>query len=109
MMTLLQAHSLTGVTQFQPESQPLNLAERASTTTIVVGPAAPEIAVGDWIRDDTEPGKGIVWREKTIDTQYEKKTRTLTLEHIINTLADVIMFGEVKPSDMGGGTNCTAI
>ena len=109
MMTLLQAHSLTGVTQFQPESQPLNLAERASTTTIVVGPAAPEIAVGDWIRDDTEPGKGIVWRVKTIDTQYEKKTRTLTLEHIINTLADVIMFGEVKPSDMGGGTNCTAI
>ena len=109
MMTLLYAHSLTENEQFMPESMPLNLSERQSTATIIVGEDAPEISVGDWIRDDTEPGQGIVWRVKTVDTQHEKKTRTIQLEHIINTLRDTILFGEVKPSDISGGTTCTAI
>ena len=111
MMTLLEKHSLNPVAQFEPESQPLNLAERASTTTITVGPAAPEISVGDWIRDDTEPGEGIVWRVKTVDEQFDTETRTFQLEHIINTLRKVHMFGEVKPADMAGtpgATTCTA-
>lgn len=108
MMTLLQANSLNGIDQFNPESMSLSLSERQSTAAITVGEAAPEIAVGDWIRDDTEPGKGIVWRVKTVEIQYEKKTRTIQLEHVINTLRDGLMFGEVKPSDMGGTTTCTA-
>lgn len=109
MMTLLEKNSLNAVEQFQPESMQLNLSERQSTATIVVGPSAPELTVDDWIRDDAEPGAGIVWRVKTVDTQYDKETRTIQLEHIINTLSDVLMFGEVKPSDMGGSTTCTAV
>ena len=56
MIALLNGHSLTKKERFVPESQPLNLAERASTTTLTVGPSAPEIGVGDWLQDETDPG-----------------------------------------------------
>ena len=108
MMTLLQANSLTGITQFQPESMALNLAERQSTATIIVGPEAPDLSIGDWVQDNTEPGEGIVWRVRSVDSQPERETRTVTLEHMIASLQDRIMFGEVKPQDISGGTTCTA-
>ena len=110
MIKLLYAHSLTERARFQPESQPLTLNQRQSTTRIVVGPAAPEIAVGDWMQDMDEPGAGIVWRVKSIDNQLETETRTIVLEHLINSLRDKIMFGEVKPQHMGGtASGCTAL
>ena len=109
MIALLNGHSLTKKERFIPESQQLNLAERASTTTLTVGPSAPEIGVGDWLQDETEPGAGIVWRVKSVDTQQETETRTIQLEHLINSLRDQLMFGEVKPQDMGGtAAGCTA-
>ena len=69
MIALLNGHSLTKKERFTPERQPLNLEERKSTTSITIGPAAPEITVGDWLQDETEPGAGIVWRVKTVDNQ----------------------------------------
>ena len=111
MIKLLNGHSLTEKARFQPESMPMILNERQSTATITIGPAAPEIKVGDWLQDMDEPGAGIVWRVKTVDTQYETKTRTLRLEHVINSLRDRLMFGEVKPADMSGtpgASSCTA-
>ena len=108
MMKLLTAHSLTVTDTFQPESMALNLAERQSTATVTVGPSAPTISVGDWVQDCTNPGAGIVWRVKTVDTNFGTDTRTLQLEHLIMALKDRIMFGEIKPSTMGGGTTCTA-
>ena len=109
MIKLLYAHSLTEKGRFQPESQPLTLNQRQSTARIVVGPAAPEIAVGDWMQDMDEPGAGIVWRVKSIDNQLETETRTIVLEHLINSLRDKLMFGEVKPEHMGGtASGCTA-
>ena len=109
MIKLLYAHSLTEKGRFQPESQPLTLNQRQSTARIVVGSAAPEIAVGDWMQDMDEPGAGIVWRVKSIDNQLETETRTIVLEHLINSLRDKLMFGEVKPEHMGGtASGCTA-
>lgn len=103
-MILLNGHSLTVQTWFRPETMSLSLSERQSTATITVGPDAPVIAVDNWLQDDTEPGTGIVWRVRTIDEQVEKKTRTIQLEHVINTLRDRIMFGEVKTQNIPGGT-----
>ena len=109
MIALLNGHSLTKKERFTPESQPLNLAERQSTATLTIGPEAPEITVGDWLQDETEPGAGIVWRVKSTDNQKETDTRTIQLEHMINSLRDQLMFGEVKPQDMGGtASGCTA-
>lgn len=102
-MILLNGHSLAVKDVFRPETMQLNLSERSSTASFTVGPDAPVIAVDNWIQDDTAPGKGIIWRVKTIDTQYNTETRTIQLEHVINTLQDRIMFGETKTQDIPGG------
>ena len=102
-MILLDGHTLTPWLYFAPESQSLTLVEPGvSTSTITIGPDAPEISVGDWLLDETGPGKGIVWSVKGVETVYDKDTRTVQLEHVIATLKDVLMFGDL------GGRNASA-
>lgn len=107
-MIKLQRNSLTRLDAFQVETMSLQLSERQSTASFTVGPEAPEIGIGDWLQDETDPGAGIVWRVRTVDTSYEKGTRTVTLEHMINALKDRVMFGEITAAMMGGGNDCTA-
>ena len=107
-MILLNGHSLTVKDRFRPEAMGLNLNERQSTATLTVGPDAPEIKVDDWLKDDSEPGAGIVWRVKTVDTQYNTETRTISLEHAINTLRDRILFGDITPQTMGGTSSAVS-
>lgn len=109
MLAKLTRGSLDVVTVFRAESMGLNLSERDATATITLGPDAPEIAPGDWIQDLTEPGKGIVWRARSVDTQYDRETRTITLEHMLQSLRDRVIPTEVKGSDMGGtDESCSA-
>lgn len=108
-MILLNGHSLTAGQKFTPETMQLTLAERNSSASMTVGPDAPQMALGDWMQDDTDPGKGIVWRVKTIDTDYNRQTRTVQLEHIISTLKDLIMFGETTTAQLGGGNARSAV
>ncbi len=107
-MIKLQGLSLTPGEKFAPEGDALTLMERQSTARVTLGPEAPELAVGVWLLEDSGPGAGIVWRVKSIETTYNTYTRAATLEHIINTLRDVSIFGEVTAADMGGGAECTA-
>ena len=110
-MYLLSGESLTKAEWFRPERQPLNLEGQKSTSSLTIGPEAPEIPIGAWMLDDEDPGAGIVWRVKTVDTQYDTKTRTVQLEHIVNTLKDISIFGEIAPKDItgnAGSTTCTA-
>ena len=65
-MILLNGHSLAVKDVFRPETMQLNLSERQSQASITVGPDAPVIAVDNWIQDDTAPGKGIIWRVKSM-------------------------------------------
>ena len=111
MIALLKAHSLTVKNYFEAERFALNLSERQSTASITVGPRAPEITVNDWLRDEHGPGAGIVWRVKSIDTDYATESRTLNCEHLITGLRDLVMFGEVTPATITGNkkaTSCTA-
>jgi len=111
MIKLLNGHSLTVRDRFRAEKFALNLSERQSTATITIGPEAPEIKPGDWIQDEDEPGAGIVWHVKSVETAYESETRTLNCEHLIATLRNQIMFGEIKPGTMAGNyaaSVCTA-
>ena len=111
MISVLQNGSLTVRKQFRAEKFALNLSERQSTATITIGPEASSVSVGDWLMDEDEPGAGIVWRVKTIDTDYATNTRTLNCEHLIQSLRDRIMFGTITPGDMAGkkgATTCTA-
>ncbi len=110
-MYVLSGQSLTKADWFRPETMSLNIEERKSTATLTIGPGAPAIGVGAWLLDETEPGAGIVWRVKTVEEQYNTKTRTVQLEHVINTLKDVVMFGEVGPAQIknnSSATTCTA-
>lgn len=108
-MILLNGHSLNKKNYIQPETMSLNLEERNSTATMTLGPEAPEISVGEWLQDDTEPGKGIVWRVRMIQESVETQTRTVTLEHVINTLKDRLLFGETKPATIAGVDGATEV
>ena len=111
MISVLNSGSVTVKKQFMAEKFALNLAERQSTATITIGPEAGSVSVGDWLRDEEDPGAGIVWRVKSIDTDYATNTRTLQCEHMIQSLRDRILFGTVTPGDMcgkKGATTCTA-
>ena len=110
-MILLRGHTLQAKNWFRAEKMPLNLEERNSTATVTVGPEAPEIAINDWLKDDTEPGKGIIWRVKSVQNQVDTKTRTIGLEHVIQSLKDQVIFGSVEPKNITGNnssTTCTA-
>jgi len=111
MIRRLNGHSLQEAGRFSPESMPLTLCERQSQASIAIGPEVPEIIVGDWLQDMDEPGEGIVWRVKTVEKQPLLESRTVQLEHLINTLKDELMFGEVTPKTITGNSsavNCTA-
>jgi phage minor structural protein len=107
-MILLNGHTLTPKLIFQPEGMPLNLTENAvSTASMTLGPDAPEVKVDDWLLDNVEPGKGIVWRVKGVDTTYETQTRTVQLEHVLATLRDELLFGEITTKAIAGSNTGT--
>lgn len=101
-MIWLQGQTLTPRQVFWPESMSLTLEERRSSASMTLGPDGPALSVGDWLKDDKDPGAGIIWRVKSIDMQYDTQTRTVSLEHIVNTLKDWVLFGEHTYEAMGG-------
>ena len=109
-MILLSEHSLTRARKIPLEAMSLQLKERESTASMT--PADMEgIGTGSWFLDDTEPGAGIVWRVQSIRTAWATDTPTVQLEHVINTLRDRILFGEVTPATITGSASaatCTA-
>lgn len=109
-MILLSGHSLTPARKVPVESMSLTLKERESTASLT--PADMEgIGISSWLRDETDPGAGIVWRVKSIRTVFATRTPTVELEHVINTLRDRLLFGEIKPGTITGNsksTTCTA-
>jgi len=108
-MILMDGQSLTPKAPLYPETQSMQLGERDSQSTFTVGPDAPEIAVSDWIMEDSGPGLGITWRVRGVDTDYNSGTRTVHLEHAIQVLKDTVMFGEVTAAMMGGGDTVGAL
>ena len=113
-MILLSGHSLTEARQVQAETMSLQLKERDSTASITLpgnGSELDGIAVGKWILDDVEPGAGIVWQVRSVQQAFSRNTPTVQLEHVISTLKDRILFGEVTPATItgtAGATTCTA-
>ena len=109
MISLFNGHSLTVRERFQAEAFSLQLSERQSTATLTISDSAPAISVDNWLMIESGPGARIVWRVRAIDEQYDRKTRTVQLEHTIQTLKDRLMFGEVTSKAMGGsGSACSA-
>ena len=108
-MILLSGHSLTPARGVPAESIGLKMKERDGSVSITPTDMSG-ISIGTWMQDEDEPGKGIVYRVKSIRQVYGTKTTTVELEHAINLLRDLVLFGEVKAGTMAGngGTTCTA-
>ena len=109
-MILLSGHSLTALKKIDLEKQSLTLRERDSTSMIQPVDMS-DIGINSWFKDESNPGAGIVWRVKNIQQMYDQKANQVQLEHIINTLKDRVMFGEVTPATITGSdsaTVCTA-
>ena len=110
-MILLNGHSLTPVKRLRPETQPLTLKERDGTSSLTLADT-DGITMTSWMQDETDPGAGIVWRVRSIQDEFGTGTATVQLEHIINTLRDKILFGEIKAdtiTGVEGATTCTAL
>ena len=105
MLSKLQPHSLTVIGTIIPETMSLTLGEKDTEATLTLGPEAPAVSVGEWYRDESNPGKGIVYRVKSIDQDYGKETRTVKLEHIIKVLKDCLIFDDLEPNDIDGGSD----
>lgn len=106
-MILLSGHSRTPARKVPLEALSLSLKERDSTATMTPVDMSG-IGLDSWFLDDTNPGAGIIWRVSSIQTAFATDTPTVQLEHIISTLKDRILFGEVTPEDISGGSTCTA-
>ena len=107
-MILLSGHTLTPARKIPLEEMSLQLKERESTATITPADMTG-IEVNSWLKDDTEPGAGIVWRIKSIANAYATQTPTVQLEHVINTLRDKIMFGEITAATITGNPKATTV
>lgn len=101
-MILLDGHSLNALQTFRPVSFSPEIQERDGSATMVLGPKHPGLNEGDWLQDDMAPGAGVVWQVKGIQEDELTFVRTIQLEHVIKTLGEKIMFGEIRPQDMGG-------
>ena len=108
-MYKLIGHTLAKGEWFEPESQPMVLQERESTTTITLGPGSPEIEFDDWILDDEWPEGPYVWRVKDIDWDAGTDTGTVEMEHVIKALDDDTLDETTVETIAGSGaTTCTA-
>ena len=105
-MILLNGHSLTPVRKVPVEAESIQLKERESTATLTPADMTG-IGVNSWLKDEGNPGDGIVWRVKSIGQTYATATPTVQLEHLISSLKDVILFGEHKPAQITGNKNAT--
>jgi hypothetical protein len=109
-MILLSGHSLAPARKVPMEALSLSLKERESTATMTPADMTG-ISVSSWFQDDTDPGRWIVWRVKSISQAYATDTPTVQLEHIINSLRDNVLFGEITAATITGNpkaTTCTA-
>ena len=113
-MFLLDGHSLTKTRKVKAVSMNLQLKERDSTASITLtgdGSELDGIAIGKWMLDENEPGAGIVWQVRSVQQAFIDRAPVVQLEHVIYTLKDKIMFGEITPATITGtvgATTCTA-
>ena len=105
-MILLDGHSLTAAQAVPVAKMSLQLKEKDGTANIT--PVSLDgIGMNSWLLDDKAPEAGIVWRVRSIQQAFENRTPTVSLDHIICTLKDRILFGEITPKTITGNPNAT--
>lgn len=109
-MILLEGHSLTQSSIIGDERLQINLTERDSSARWTPADMTG-IGINSWLKGQKGPGEGIVWRVQSIGQNYGEQTPTVQLEHVIKTLQDRILFGEITPATITQdeeATTCSA-
>ena len=73
-MILLTGHSLTPARKVPVEAMSIQLKERDSTATLTPADMTG-IGVNSWLKDEGNPGNGIVWRVKSIAQDMRRRRR----------------------------------
>lgn len=88
-------NQMNAVNRFQPDSMQISLkADPCSTATMVLSENQPGVNLGDWVRVTAPNGEVNVMYVKSIQNEYLKKTRTVSLEHTFALLKDYVSFGK---------------
>ena len=109
-LILISQKDYKPVREIYPETMSVQLKERDSSASFTAGDIE-NVTIKSWLRDDTNPGKNIVWRVKSISQAFMTDTWTVQLEHVIGLLRDRIVWGKVTPATITGtknATTCTA-
>lgn len=110
-MIQLAAGSLLQLKLIDVNGMDLTIREKDSSASIIVENTTG-INVNSWLKDDRGPGNGMIWRVKSIRQNFGNGFPEIDLEHIICTLKDRILFGEITPetiTGIEGATTCTAL
>ena len=110
MIRLLEGQSLTHARMIPLEALNIQLKERDSTATMTPADMTG-ITVNSWVEIEDGPGAGSVWRVRSIRSDILTDTPQVQLEHMIGSLRDNIIFGEITPKIITGNnraTTCTA-
>ena len=109
-MILLEAHSLNYAGMIGDINE--NLIKKERDCTAAWTPQRIDgLGTDIWLKDETKPGAGIIWRIQSIRQVFGTDINTVNLEHVINTLKDKIIFGAVTAKEITGNqsaTTCTA-
>jgi len=109
MPEILQGHSLTVKEQIRPDSMSISWkADDLSTATMTLDESQPAVELGEWIRIWTPSGEPLVMYVREKQTNHTEKSIQLTLEHTFGLLEEMIMFEEITPESMGGGSTVSA-
>ena len=110
MIRLLEGQSLTHARMIPLEALNIQLKERDSTATMTPADMTG-ITVNSWVEIEDGPGAGSVWRVRSIRSDILTDTPQVQLEHMIGSLRDNIIFGEITPkiiTNNNKATTCTA-
>lgn len=105
-MILLEGQSLTRARKIPLEALNIQIKERDSTATMT--PVDMNgIGVNSWVQSEDGPGAGSVWRVRSIRSDILTDTPQVQLEHMIGSLRDNIIFGEITPKVITGNSKAT--
>ena len=105
-MILLEGQSLNRARKIPLEALNIQLKERDSTATMTPVDMTG-IGVNSWVQSEDGPGAGSVWRVRSIRSDILTDTPQVQLEHMIGSLRDNIIFGEITPKVITGNSKAT--
>lgn len=103
MPILLSGHTMTPAGVLRPLSMGQQWrADSLSSVTMELDDTSPEVNVGDWVQVYAPNGLSGVFYVKNLKQDKITKHVSVTMEHTMGLLQEMVVFGEVDATAMGG-------